>query len=164
MTIISLIVVMDEQRGIGMNNKLLCHLPADLKHFKQLTMGKPIVMGHNTYKSIGKPLPGRLNIVLSKQNRKIDGVSVVHSFDEVFALTKEYAEIVVIGGEQIYKESFRFVERIYLTLIHHRFNADTYFIQYDLDDWFCKKLNHKPVDEKNSFAMTFYQYDLKAKK
>lgn len=161
MTMVSLIAAIDEQRGIGLNNKLLCHLPADLKHFKNLTIGKAIIMGHNTYDSIGKPLPGRLNIVLTKKNLEIPGVVVVNNLHAAFEVAHGYPEVFIIGGEQVFKEAFKFAQRIYLTLIHHKFNADRYFLEFNSIDWFCKKIYSHPADENNQYAMTFYQYDLK---
>lgn len=160
MTIISLIVAMDEKRGIGKANALLCHLPADLKHFKELTRGKPIIMGYNTYQSIGKPLPGRLNMVLSRQHRVIDGVTVVHSLDHALKLTQNSPEVMIIGGGMLFAESLPRAQRIYLTLIHHQFEADAYFPKFDPSAWLCSEQVHYPRDDKNQYDMTFYRYDV----
>jgi dihydrofolate reductase len=157
----SIVVVIDEMRGIGLNNNLLCHLPADLRHFKELTMGKPIIMGHNTFKSIGRPLPGRMNIVLSRQKLQIAGVSVVSSLSEAFNITDVHDEVMIIGGAQIFKESFKHITRIYLSVIHHVFLADSYFPDFDKEKFLRKKIGHSEVDAKNNYAVTFYQYDLK---
>lgn len=159
MTIISLIAAMDENRGIGKNNQLLCHLPADLKHFKELTIGKPIIMGHGTFNSIGKPLPHRLNIVLSRQNIVIDGVVVVDSLAKALALTKEQPEVMMIGGADLFQQSLPFAHRLYLTIIHAHFDADVYFPLFDSALWICKESDHKISDEKNAYDMTFYRYD-----
>lgn len=160
MTIVSIIVAMDEKRGIGLDNQLLCHLPVDLKHFKKITMNKPIIMGHNTYKSIGKPLAGRLNIVLSRKSLEIPGVKIANSIEDSFLLAANYPEIVIIGGEQIFKASLPFVNRIYLTIIHNNFDADTFFPDFNTEDWCCKILGNYAADEKNIYSMSFYQYDL----
>ncbi|MDP3705008.1 MAG: dihydrofolate reductase [Legionellaceae bacterium] len=160
MPIISLILAMDKKRGIGKQNALLCHLPADLKHFKEVTMGKPIIMGHNTYLSIGKPLPGRLNIVLSRQSRKIAGVTVVHSLEDALFLVKDAPEVMIIGGETLFQQSLLVSQRIYITLIHHQFEADVHFPELDPERWVATELLTKPSDEKNKYDMTFYRYDL----
>lgn len=160
MTIISLILAMDENRGIGKQNALLCHLPADLKHFKEITLGKPIIMGHKTYLSIGKPLPGRLNIVLSRQNRTIEGVTVVHSLEQALLLTHNAPEIMIIGGGTLFEQSLPIAQRIYLTLIHHQFKADVYFPKLDADRWILTESFTKQCDEKNKYDMTFYRYDI----
>src|SRR3990167_2809200 len=135
MTIISIIVAMDEQRGIGYQNNLLCHLSADLKYFKKTTMGKPIIMGYNTYQAIGKALPGRLNIVLSRTIREIENVTLATSLDKALNLASGYDEIIIIGGSQVYKESLPLVNRIYLTKIHHTFLADTFFPEFNPELW-----------------------------
>ncbi|MDF1758276.1 MAG: dihydrofolate reductase [Legionellaceae bacterium] len=160
MTVISLIVVMDKELGIGINNKLLCHLPADLKHFKKITLGKPIIMGYNTYLSIGRPLPGRLNIVLTRQNREIEGVAIAHTMQEALSLTTDYEEVVIIGGEQIYKQSFAIAQRMYISIIDHVFKADAHFVKFDKNKWTCRELGHHEQDKNNGHAITFYQYDL----
>lgn len=159
MRIISLIAAIDEDRGLGKNNELLCHLPADLKHFKKITLGKPIIMGHRTYLSIGKPLPGRLNIVLSRKNIKIDGVIVLDSLEKAFDLTKDESEIMIIGGADIFQQSMPFADRVYLTLIHNHFSADVFFPVLDTKIWRFIELENKSSDEKNPYSMTFYRFD-----
>jgi len=159
MSRINLIVAMDEKRGIGKNNALLCHLPADLKHFKTLTLGKPIIMGYHTYQSIGKPLPGRLNIVLSRQQRDIEGVTVVHSLQDALQLTQDYDDVMIIGGESVFKQALPLANRIYLTVIHHQFAADVFFPEFDLTQWHRIVMSTKQHDETNQYDMTFYQYD-----
>ena len=156
---ISLIAAIDENRGLGYNNQLLCHLPADLKHFKTLTMGKPIIMGRKTFESIGKPLPGRLNIVLSKQAIAIEGVSVFHSLGQALESVQDYAEVMIIGGANLFEQALPLAQRIYLTIIHHQFPADVYFPPLDHNHWILMTDEKSNRDEKNQFDMTFCQYD-----
>ncbi|MDI9819372.1 MULTISPECIES: dihydrofolate reductase [unclassified Legionella] len=164
MPIISLIAAIDENYGIGKDNRLLCHLPADLQHFKTITMGKPIIMGRKTFNSIGKPLPGRLNIVLSRQERKLEGVKLVSSLAEILTLTADVPEVMVIGGATLYEQTLSLASRIYLTLIHHQFEADVFFPKLDKDIWSCKEAIFRPRDEKNKFDMTFCRYEKESKR
>ncbi|WP_058533991.1 dihydrofolate reductase [Legionella saoudiensis] len=161
MSIISLIAALDEASGIGVNNQLLCHLPADLQHFKTLTMGKPIIMGRKTFESIGKPLPGRLNIVLSNSCSAIEGVIVVNSLERALAETKGIPEIMIIGGEQLFKDAMTIANRLYITRIHHQFSADVFFPNIDENLWTCTNKVFRPQDEKNLYDMSFYTYERK---
>lgn len=173
MAIISLIAAVDENYGLGKNNQLLCHLPADLQHFKRLTWGKPIIMGRNTFEAIGKPLPGRVNIVLSRSSLAIEGVHVVNSLSKALDLSVDAAEIMIIGGESIYKQAFPVAKRIYLTLIHHQFAADVFFpkpsklgrnkgeeFSWGANNtfWRCEEAIFHPQDDKNPYELTFYRY------
>lgn len=153
---ISLIVAMDTQHGIGYQNQLLCHLPADLKHFKAVTMGKPIIMGHHTYKSIGKPLPGRLNIVLTRQKIQIEGVQIAHDLSEALAIAAPAEEVMIIGGAQIFIQSMALATRIYITEVHNHFQADVFFPELDPKEWQRHVLSTYSRDEKNLYDMTFY--------
>ena len=156
---ISLIVAVDENNGIGKDNQLPWHLPADLKHFKTLTTGHPIIMGRKTFESIGKALPNRHNIVISRQSGYLaEGTSVVSSLDEAFALCEDNEEAFVIGGAQIFEHALPLANFLYLTLIHHQFKADTFFPEINPTRWIeLESITHKP-DEKNSFAYTFIKY------
>ena len=160
MTMISLIAAVDENWGMGRDNHLLCHLPADLQHFKQLTFGKPIIMGRKTFESIGKPLPGRLNIVLSKQMLAIDGVTVMNSLSQAIDLCHDVPEIMIIGGASIYAQALPLAQKIYLTVIHHQFRADVFFPTIDLTAWVLMSERHFNQDAKNDYDMTFYHYEL----
>ncbi|KTC64900.1 dihydrofolate reductase FolA (plasmid) [Legionella adelaidensis] len=155
MTIISLIAALDEKRGIGKNNQLLCHLPADLKHFKNITMGKPIIMGRKTFESIGKPLPGRQNIVLSKKMTSTPEVEVFPSLEEALAYTDQKEEIMIIGGANVFSAALPKAQRMYLTYIHHQFDADVFFPDFDMNEWESEKDNFYARDEKNLFDLTF---------
>ncbi len=125
---VSLIVAVSQNGVIGNKGKLPWHLPADLKRFKQLTTGHPIIMGRKTFESIGKPLPGRTNIVITHQkNFQACGAMVAHSLEEALRLCEKENEVFVIGGAEIFEEALPLANRIYLTLIHQDFEGDTRF-------------------------------------
>jgi dihydrofolate reductase len=129
---ISIIVCVAKNRGIGKKGKLLFDIPADLQHFKRITMGHPIIMGYNTYKSIGRPLPGRLNIVLSPDDIKIDGCKVAKNIPDAIKLASENnsEEIFFIGGGMVYASAIEFADRLYLTIVDEKPEADTFFPDY----------------------------------
>ncbi|EPD53097.1 hypothetical protein HMPREF1210_00828 [Paenisporosarcina sp. HGH0030] len=133
---ISLIVAHDMNRVIGKDNKMPWHIPNELAYFKEKTMGKAIVMGRNTFESIGRPLPGRLNIVITRNTSyNPEGVTVVHSIEEAIEIArKHHEEVMVIGGEQIFKEVLPYTDLIYVTLIQNEFEGDTFFPPYE-DGW-----------------------------
>ncbi len=158
MPIISLIVAMDNKGGLGKENQLLCHLPADLKHFKALTMGKPIIMGIKTYRSIGKALPDRLNIVLSKHTHHLEDATVVDSLEKAIKLTSDAPEIMIIGGANVFQQALPLAHRIYLTQIHETFEADVFFPTLDKTLWEERESTFRPKDEKNKHDMTFLTY------
>ncbi|HEX3385047.1 MAG TPA: dihydrofolate reductase, partial [Mucilaginibacter sp.] len=125
--IISAIVAIGENNAIGKNNQLLWYLPADLKHFKNKTAGHSIIMGRRTFDSVGKPLPNRRNIVVTRQDIKIPGCEVAKSIDEALELCKGEEEVFIGGGAEIYKLAMDKTDRIYLTIVHKMFDADTFF-------------------------------------
>jgi dihydrofolate reductase len=152
---ISIIVAIAENNAIGKNNQLLWHLPADLKHFKQITSGRSIIMGRKTYDSVGKPLPNRRNIVVTRQNIKIEGCEVVKSIDEGLALCKGEDEVFIGGGAEIYRQAMDKTDIIYLTIVHRSFDADTFFPEIDYSKWEeTAHENHQP-DERNSIPYSF---------
>ena len=137
---LSLLVAMSKNRVIGKNNQLPWHLPEDLKHFKALTMGHPIIMGRKTYESIGKVLPGRTNIIVTRQkNYVIPSAIVVDSIQSAFAAglkeTSAKNEAFVIGGEEIFHQALTFSQRIYLTEIQKTFDGDTFFPALNSQEW-----------------------------
>lgn len=150
---------MSENRVIGFNNKLPWHLPADLKHFRRLTSGHPVIMGRKNYESIGKPLADRVNIVVT---RKLDflapGCLVTHSLDEAMTSVGNDRDIFIIGGAEIYREAFDRANRIYLTLIHARIEGDTYFPEFDEPPWREVSREHHESDENNPYAFSFITY------
>src|SRR6201996_5416501 len=123
---VSIVVAISENHVIGKDNKLLWHLPADLKHFKEITTGHTVIMGRKTYESVGKPLPNRRNIIITRQNIKIAGCEVVNSIDSAIALCKDEEEVFIVGGSEIYKMAMPVTGRIYLTLVHREFEADSF--------------------------------------
>ncbi len=130
---ISIISCIAKNNGIGKDNKLLFNLPEDLKHFKKITLGHPVIMGINTYKSIGFPLPKRLNIVLSPDPVDIAGVMVVSSIDEALRIAKENdkEEVFFIGGGMVYSQAIKFADRLYLTIVDEEPEADAFFPDYN---------------------------------
>lgn len=133
---LSIIAALASNRVIGVENRLPWHLPADLKHFKSLTMGKPILMGRKTYESIGKPLPGRRNIIISRNPEYLaPGCEVVSSLEQALALCDQDQEVMLIGGAQLFTQAFSKADILYLTIIHHEFSGDCYFPEWDQSQW-----------------------------
>lgn len=158
---ISIVVAMDKNRVIGKNNQLPWHLPADLAFFKKVTMGKAIVMGRKTHESIGRPLPGRENIILTKnRDYQAEGCTIIHSVDDVFDLEKtENGEVCVIGGAEIFKEVLACSDRLYITEIDHEFDGDTFFPPIKESDWTLVSKEQGPKDEKNPYDYYFAIYE-----
>ena len=132
---LSIIVAVAENGVIGDKNTLLWHISEDLKHFKALTTGHPVLMGRKTYESIGRPLPNRTNVVITHQAIEIPGCRVVHSLDEALALFGPDEELFVIGGGEIYAQALPRAERLYLTRVFHNYEGDTRFPAWDEDEW-----------------------------
>lgn len=149
-------VAIDEKGGIGKDNQLLWHLPADLKHFKSITSGYPVIMGRKTYDSIGKPLPYRRNIVVSRQqDLQIEGVEVVNSLDSALALVRQEEKVFIIGGAEIFAAAMHLAQTIHLTLVHATFEADTHFPEIKPEEWVeIDREQHFP-DEKNIHTYSF---------
>jgi dihydrofolate reductase len=155
---VCLIVAMDEARGIGNKNRLPWRLPDDLQRFKTVTMGHHIVMGRKTYQSIGRALPGRVNIILTR-NRSFQakGCAITHSLEEALMIAKEQGEeeVFVIGGAEIYSEAIAIADRIYLTIVHTQSKTDAQFPKFDPSEWVTISEEYKPSDEANEFSTTF---------
>ena len=151
------VVAMAENRVIGCNNQLPWRLPADLRHFKAVTMGKPVIMGRKTYESIGRPLPGRLNIVVTRDSQwQTPGCTVVRSLEKALAVAGETsADICVIGGSELYRQLLPQVHRIYLTIVHHTFLGDAYFPELSPSDWREVERIDCPADAENAYAYSF---------
>lgn len=134
---ISIIVAIDENNGIGLKNNLLAYIPADLKRLKAITTGHAVIMGKNTWLSLPKrPLPDRENIVVTSKDGDIfNGATLVHSIDEAVALLPDDGESFVMGGASIYKQMFPLASKLYLTAIHKKFEADTFFPEIDYSQW-----------------------------
>jgi dihydrofolate reductase len=148
-------VAIGENHAIGKNNQLLWHMPADLKHFKQTTSGHTVIMGRKTFDSVGKPLPNRRNIVITRQNITIEGCQVVKSIDEALELSKGEDEVFIVGGAEIYKLSMSKTDKIYLTIIHHSFDADAFFPEINYNEWKETERRDFQPDEKNKFPYSF---------
>lgn len=155
---LSIIVAAAENNVIGRNNQLPWHLPADLKYFKQITMGKPIIMGRKTYASIGRPLPGRTNIVITRQaDFKPEGVMVVSSVEAAIGACRqlEVDEAFITGGAEIFRQALPFAQRIYLTRVQAQVEGDTYFPSLDPAHWRRVRQERHVADEKNMYDYTF---------
>ncbi len=157
--IISLVVAAAENNVIGSDNRLLWHLPNDLKFFRDTTWAMPVVMGRKTFESLsGKPLKGRMNIVVTRQGAwAAEGVSVARSLDEAVALaTKaDYKELFVIGGGEIYREAMSRADRIYLTRVHTNIPGDTVFPVIDLTQWELVSDDRMEADARHAYAYSF---------
>ena len=153
---IALIAALADNGVIGKDGDLPWHIPEDLKHFKAVTMGKPIIMGRKTFTSIGKPLPGRTNVVLTrKEDFAADGVQVVHSLAEAFSAAQaEAEEIMVIGGAQVYEEALPRADRLYLTYVHQTVEGDTYFPSFNEGEW-RERERRDSYSEKAQTALSF---------
>lgn len=132
---ISIIVAVAENGVIGGRNALLWHISEDLRHFKALTSGHPVVMGRKTYESLGRPLPDRRNVVVTRQPLVIPGCEVVHALDEAYALFCADEEVFVIGGAEIYAQAMPAADRLYLTRVMHPYRGDTRFPEWDAEAW-----------------------------
>lgn len=154
--IVSIIVAIAEDHGIGKDNQLLWHLPADLKHFKNTTNGHTVIMGRKTFDSVGKPLPNRRNIVITRSTSLgIPGVEVVNTLEAAIALCDQNEEVFIVGGAEIYKMAMNITDKIYLTVVKGNFDADTFFPAIDPDIWKEESsISHEP-DEKNTRGYTF---------
>ena len=160
---ISMIVAIDENGGIGLKNNLLAYIPADLKRFKAITTGHTILMGSNTWFSLPKrPLPDRRNIVItSRTGAEFEGAVLARSIDEAVALLPDADESFVVGGASIYRQMFPLATRLYLTLIHKQFEADTFFPEIDFSQW--RELERVDIedDEKTDFAYSYLTVERK---
>jgi dihydrofolate reductase len=160
-----MIVALDEKNGIGRQNKLLCRLSGDIKNFKELTTGHPVIMGRKTFESLPNgALPNRVNIVLTKDEEKIyDDAISCNSIDEVMNLRviKNCEKCFVIGGAEIYKHFFDRADKLYVTSIRHTFeDADAFFPEIDIDDWRINSVSDEfKVDEKNEYPYFFAVYE-----
>lgn len=165
--ILSVIVAAAENGVIGRNNALPWHLPGDLRYFKRTTMGKPVIMGRKTFESIGRPLPGRTNIVITRQSNYSapDGVRVVNSLDEALALAEDVAlidgaeELMVIGGEAIYAGALPLAQRLYLTEVHAEVEGDAHLPPIDWGQW--RELSRERFEavSPNPYAYSFVVYE-----
>lgn len=153
---ISIIVAMDKKRGIGYKGDLLTFIPGDLPRFKKITTGHKVIMGRKTFDSLPKgPLPNRENIVITR-NREltIDGATVVNSLEEAIELCKDSEEAFVIGGGEIYRESLKIANKLYITHMHKEFEADTFFPEFT--DW--NEVSREDINDRGEFTFSYVNY------
>ncbi|ART76761.1 dihydrofolate reductase [Sutcliffiella horikoshii] len=155
---ISIIVATDKNNLIGKDNDLPWRIPADLAYFKKVTLNSTIVMGRKTYESIGKPLPKRRNIILSRQDFHADGCETLHSIEEVESLNVDGEELFIIGGAHIFMETLPIADFLYLTYIEEEFEGDTYFPEINEQDWELIYSEKGIRDEKNPYDYYFKKY------
>jgi len=157
---VTIIAAMDDQRLIGKGDGLPWRLPADLRHFKAMTLGKPVIMGRRTFETIGRPLPGRTTIVITRDmDYQPEGVIVVHTINDALEAAREVAgahgEAMVAGGANVYFQFLPRADRMILTLVHGKFEGDTWFPAYDRRDWGIIHEQHHPADAENSAPYSF---------
>jgi dihydrofolate reductase len=155
---ISAIVAMSENRVIGDDIHLPWHLPADLKHFKTITSGHPILMGRKTYESIGRPLPNRTNIIITRNHAfKAEGCTVIQSIDQAIenAAATNCDEMFIIGGAEVYKQLMPHIQRIYLTIVHEIFEGDVFFPELNLAEWKETSRVKHDADDDNDYEYSF---------
>jgi len=161
MPILSLIVAHADNRVIGKDNDMPWHLPADLAYFKKTTLGKPIIMGRKTFESIGRPLPGRKNIVISRDaNYAATGIETVTSVEQALEKVNDVQEVMVIGGGAIYQHCISQADRLYITHIDALVEGDTFFPEYNLDTvWQKVSSEQLAADDKNGYDLDFCVYE-----
>lgn len=163
---ISIIVAIDQQNGIGKNNQLLCYLPNDLKHFKQITSGRTVIMGRKTYESLPNgALPNRRNIVISR-NSSLDlpSCEMALSLSDALLLCKKETEVYIIGGASIYKQAFPLAQTLYVTQIEDAFEADTFFPNIETSEWRKIEDEKHAQDEKHCARYSFEKWERKTVK
>lgn len=160
---IAIAVATSENNAIGKDNQLLWHLPADLKFFKNTTMGCPVVMGRKTFQSIGRTLPGRKNIVITRDNSfnsdKQFDIDVVGSLESALDVLKDFETVFIIGGGEIYKQALPITEVVYRTLVHTQIDGDTFFPELDSNEFKLVWEEKHLADEKNKFDYTFQKFE-----
>jgi dihydrofolate reductase len=158
--IVSIIVAVAENGVIGAGNKLIWHLPEDLKNFKKLTTGHHIIMGRKTYESIGRPLPNRVSVIVTRNpDYRQEGCEVVNSIREAVELAenKQESEAFIIGGGQIYQDALPSVDKIYFTRVHHHFEGDVFFSELKQEEWNVLSEQSYQLDEKHKYSFTIYE-------
>ena len=157
---LSIIAAISENNVLGKENKLLWHLPADLKRLKSLTMGHHLIMGRKTFESLGKPLPGRPHIIITRQqNYSPEGITVVDSLEKAIELAKDDIQPFIFGGGEIYTLALPYVKKIYITKVHANFDGDTFFPHLKNEEWKLTDCQKFEPDEKNLFSYSYLEYD-----
>lgn len=161
---ITIIAAVAANNALGKNNQLIWHIPADLKRFKKVTSNHHVIMGRKTYESLGKPLPNRTNIIITRNKEyTVEGCVIVNSLQEAIEVAKEDSNPFILGGAQIYKQALDFADKLDLTLVHHNFEADAFFPEIDLKIW--KEISREDfkANEKNSYNYSFVTFIKKQK-
>lgn len=159
---VTIIAALGRNRALGKDNDLIWHLPADLRRFKQLTRGHHVVMGRKTYESLGRPLPNRTNIVISRNpGFKAEGCVVVNSLEEGLEMAKSDPNPYILGGAEIYRQALEVADFMDLTLVHHDFEADAFFPEFSEDEWEETGRQDFERDEENPYDYSFVQYKKK---
>ena len=156
---VSIIVAVAKNGVIGDKNSLLWHISEDLRFFKQTTSGHPVIMGRKTYESLGRPLPNRTNVVISRTTTAIEGCTVAHSLEEAVAMFPHDEEIFIIGGAQIYALALDIADRIYITRVEHEYEGDTSFPTWDESQWHLVQSERHECGEKFPHPFTFELYE-----
>jgi dihydrofolate reductase len=153
--LLTAVVAVAENGTIGRAGGLPWHLPADLAHFKAMTLGRPILMGRRTFDSIGRALPGRRNLVVTRRPLDVPGVEAVASVEEALQRCAGEPEVAVIGGAQLYETTMPITGRVHLTLVHADVEGDTFLPEFPPEEWVETSRVHRPADERNAYAMSF---------
>ncbi|WP_088041974.1 dihydrofolate reductase [Bacillus sp. EAC] len=156
---IAAILAMSENNVIGLNNKMPWHLPQELAYFKKITTGHTVIMGRKTFESIGRPLPNRENIVVTRQpDYKAEGVAVINDI-ESYIKENLSKDLFIIGGEEIFKLSFPYLDTLYITEIQHNFEGDTFFPTFNKDEWKVKSCSEEQFDENSKIKFKYFIYE-----
>lgn len=159
---LTIIAAMAKGRVIGKDNDLIWHLPDDLKHFKNLTKGHHIIMGRKTYESMGRPLPARTNIVITRQkDYKADGCILVNTLEEAIQKAEGDSQPFIIGGGEIYRQALKYAQTMELTEVNGEFDGDTFFPKFDESQWKKVERSSHPIDEKHKYSFDFIRYTKK---
>ena len=163
--IISIIAAIGNNWVIGKNNKIPWNLPEDMEHFKKLTLGKPVIIGQRTFQSIGKPLSGRTNIILTKDdNFKQEGCLIANSIEEALKAAGNAEEVMICGGESVYRQFLPLANRMYLTLVEGDYEGDAFFPEFDYKDWNeTERIKNEP-DKDNPYKYSFVTLERKKHK
>lgn len=158
---VTIIAAIAENNALGKNNQLLWHLPADLKRFKKTTLNHVVIMGRKTFESLGKPLPNRTNILITRdKNYKVEGCVVVNSLKEALeTATKEDENPFILGGAEIYKQAMPFTDKLDVTFVHHKFDADVFFPEIDKTIWKETSREDLKANEKNKYDYSFVTFE-----
>jgi dihydrofolate reductase len=156
---LSAVVAASDNDVIGRDNAMPWHLPADLAYFKRVTMGKPMLMGRKTYESIGRPLPGRRNLVLSRRGFSAPGVESVATIDEALARVADAPELMVIGGAEVFRLAMPYLDHVHLTRVHTQVDGDILLPPFEAGQWREVRREDHPADERNPIAMTFLELE-----